>query len=211
MEDLVFLSGIGRNKKSYKGFFSLAPKNWNLHFLNSVFLMQFGQDRAIEEIGIFLDKNNIVKANLVGHSLGGGLALLYASRYSKRVNHLFLLDSIGVNENKPLLNQVVDFFHARPIRKIVEDLKAIPTVVKHPILFSKLSSYVRRVDLQNEAENINVPTTIMWGEDDPLVSSSSGKKLSSIIKNSKFIVFSGVGHDWSLHNPELFWQNIKNG
>jgi len=206
----VFLSGIGRGRSSYKKFISLTPSSYDLHFLNSTFLMHDGHDRAIGEIENFLDRNRLEAISLAGHSLGGGLAILYASSYPKRVKHLYLLDSIGINEQKSFVYHMVHFLR-RPINEAVKDLKVLPTAIKHPMLLSKLSYYVRSIDLQNEAANIKVPTIIIWGEKDVLIPVRHARKLANLIKKSKVIILPKVGHDWPVHNPELFWENIKNG
>jgi pimeloyl-ACP methyl ester carboxylesterase len=41
--------------------------------------------------------SKINKFHLVGHSFGGYLATLYASKYPNRVSHLHLISPAGVN------------------------------------------------------------------------------------------------------------------
>ena len=209
MENLVFFSGLGRGKSSYRKLLSLTPKNFKLYFLNSTFLMQGGTDRAVEEIEKFLSSRGLKKVNLAGHSLGGGLAILFTNRNPKKVVHLYLLDTVAVSEKLPLLHQIVDFFHARPIAHAMEDLKSLPTAVRHPKLFFRLFRYVRNVDLQSEAAGIKVPTTVIWGEDDPLIPIRHARKLARLIKKSKIIILPKMGHDWPIFKPELFWENIN--
>ncbi|WP_243720041.1 alpha/beta hydrolase [Macrococcus lamae] len=43
-------------------------------------------------IKTYLDDSQIYKVNLIGHSLGGSLALIFAYHYPDRVDHLILLD-----------------------------------------------------------------------------------------------------------------------
>lgn len=43
-------------------------------------------------LGEYLNRENLKKVNLIGHSIGGGLALAFAVHYPERVNKLVLLD-----------------------------------------------------------------------------------------------------------------------
>lgn len=51
---------------------------------------------------------------------------------------------------------------------------------------------------------LDLPTLIIWGDRDVMVPLSSGKELSHHLKNSRLVVFSGVGHLPYEENPEEF-------
>ncbi len=209
MKNIIFISGIGRNSDSYKKLFLLTPENYKLHFLNSNFLMNNGPDSAILEIEKYISKNNLNDIVLAGHSLGGGLALLYASRFPQRISHLFLIDSIGIHEPKSLFSDMIHFLHPRSVKETVMDMKAALAAIKHPALYYKLARYVRKVNLKKESMDIKVPTTIIWGGHDQLISVKHAEMFGSLIKNSRVVVLPTVSHDWPIYSPELFWENIK--
>jgi len=51
-----------------------------------------------------------------------------------------------------------------------------------------------------------VPTLVMHGLDDPLVSPTGGVAIARAIPRSKFVGFSGMGHDL----PRQLWTAITN-
>jgi len=215
MEDLVLFWGWTRDDNSYKGLTDLAPKGWRIYDLNLEELAQKGFISTLSEnITKFLDEKKLKRVSLVGHSMGGALALQYAYHNPERVKKLFLLDSSGIYGHEKIPQLIKNFILSQTIlnrKKAPENLRVFYRIFRKPFVYIKLANYAHKVDLQKEARDIRVPTVIMWGEKDKLIPLWQGQKLHKLIKNSKFIVLPNVGHDWPLYKPELFWESIKNG
>jgi len=63
-----------------------------------------------------LDSLNIKKFNLVGHSMGGMLAVTFAANYSKPINKLILINPIGLEDySKYVAFKDVNFFYKREL------------------------------------------------------------------------------------------------
>ncbi|GEM_PF-6928994 len=212
-ENLLLFWGWTRNGTSYEKLIENAPEGWNVYTLKFEDLMKAGWvNKLAENVTRFLDEKNLERINVVGHSMGGALALEYAYQHPERVEQLFLLDASGIYGQETISQLVFSFFKSHLLhgrKKGVENLKAMWRVFRRPIVHLKLAHYARKIDLQEEAKNIKVPTTLIWGENDYLNPLWQGKKLHQLIRNSKFIVLSGMDHDWPLHAPELFWKNVK--
>ena len=215
MTDLVLLTGLGRNEDSYRKFKISAPSGCSSYIFNSSFLTDINDpSKTVENIDKLLGKHRLKKVNLVGHSLGGSLAIMYANTYPEKVKHLYLLDPATIRERRTILYFITNFlmnhsFHSG--RVFVENLRALPVIVRNPVLYLKLFRYVRTIDLTKEASSIQVPTTILWGEKDHLIPVRHGEKLKSLIKESKLLILPKESHDWPLYKPELFWENVKYG
>ncbi len=218
MKNMVLFWGWTRNDRSYKSLIDSTPKGWKVYTLNYEDLMKAGWiDKLEENVSQFLDKNNLGKIRLAGHSMGGALALEYAFQNPGRVKHLYLLDSSGVygNENIPYL--IDNFFTSQSVygfdreETLIENLRAVYRIFKNPIAHLKLAYYAYRVDLQDKAKKIKVSTTLIWAANDKMTPLWQGKKLHKLIKGSKLIVLPKTGHNWPMYKPELFWENIKNG
>lgn len=52
----------------------------------------FSADAMIEDLKEFLIDNDLQSANVLGHSLGGGIAIKFAAKYSKMVQKLIVVD-----------------------------------------------------------------------------------------------------------------------
>lgn len=148
----------------------------------------------------------------MGHSLGGALALEFAYHQPQMVERLFLVDSEGVYGAENIFQLTSNFFrshtsHVR--RKAVENIKAIYRIARKLMLHLRLAHYAHHIDLQKEAREMKVPTTILWGEQDHLTPLWQGQALHQAIPGSKLIILKEMDHDWILHSPELFWENVN--
>lgn len=205
---LVFLWGWGRYKRGYKKLIETAPSNWEIYQLPYSSLIPSGDVQDLHKNLLqFLDSNNLDKVYLSGHSLGGAFALDFAVHHPKRVKKLFLFNSEGVYDAQPLWKvfmNIVLFSH----KSIKDDLRDLVNIFRYPLLYFKLGKMAHNFDLQEEAEDLKVPTVVMWGEKDKITPLWQGERLHELIRGSKLIVHKGVGHDWIVHSPELFWENI---
>ncbi len=211
MKDLVIFWGWTRNEKSYQGLINSAPKDWKVYPVSYEYLMPHGNLRVFKQNFLeYLKQNNLEKFYLMGHSLGGALALEFAYYYPEKVKELFLIDSEGVYEPQPIFQIIKNVFRQHPKYKNLPHHRwtSFRRILRHPVLHTKLGYHAHNIDLQEEAKNLKVPTTIIWGEDDHLTPINQGQRLHQLISNSEFISLANEGHDWILYSPELFWQNI---
>ena len=58
--------------------------------------------------------------------------------------------------------------------------------------------------IQDDAQYINQPTLIIWGEKDTVIPIANGERLYNSILNSRFVVFKNCGHVPQEENPDLF-------
>ncbi|MEX2013154.1 MAG: alpha/beta hydrolase [Candidatus Levyibacteriota bacterium] len=210
---MVLFWGWTRNDTSYRRLIETAPGRFHIHTLSfQNFMKSSWVNQLSDNVTKYLDEKNLGKVDLVGHSLGGAFALEYAYYHPERVRHLYLLDSSGILDKRSLTSLLVDFFSSQSIRerkKMVENLRAVYRILRWPIVYWKLAYYVRHIDLEEEAQQIKTPTTIIWGGKDKLNPLWQGEKLQELIKNSRLIILDSMNHDWPLYKPELFWDNIN--
>ena len=62
----------------------------------------------------------------------------------------------------------------------------------------------------NTLPNINIPTLVIHGTEDPLIPFDHGIKTHSLINNSKFIALEGVGHEFVKEQYEIIASEIYN-
>ncbi len=155
-------------------------------------------DDFVEMLKELLNKLKIDKPNLIGHSFGGKISLLYASKYE--VNKLMLLASpYKVKIKKPSLKvKVLKKLATLPgLGNIAEKMKKHlgSTDYKNasPTMREILVKHVN-TDLSDAASKIKCPTFIIWGTNDEAVPVEDAYELEKLIKDSGLSVYEGCTH-----------------
>lgn len=211
-EVLIFLHGWGQNIEMMMPLVNTFLKTNRIIILD---LPGFGGsseptypwklDEYVEMLKEFLTKLNVSNPILIGHSFGGKISLLFASKYNTK--KLILLASPFRGEVKRLSLKT----------KILKQLKKVPLLNKLEGIAKKhmgstdyknSSNMMRQVlvnhvneDISNKVVNINTPTIIIWGTNDITVSINEAYELEKLIKDSAVIELSGTHYAY-LENLE---------
>ena len=175
--------------------------------------------RLIED---FARQEHIENPILLGHSFGGRVGILFASR--NKVHKLILVDAAGVKPRRSLR-----YYYK------VYSYKAI----KHALLFflgkkrgeTALNSYRAKVgssdysnaspmmrailskvvneDLKSVMPKIACPTLLIWGANDTATPLADAKIMEKLIPDAGLVSFDGVGHYSFLENPYQFAAVLK--
>jgi pimeloyl-ACP methyl ester carboxylesterase len=162
-------------------------------------------------------ENNVKDYSILGHSFGGKTALFAAAFGKINPKNLILIDVSGIKPKNSVKKSILLIFS-----KILAPLKYIPfirsLVYKFIVKESDYikvkgvlkSSFQKIIDehIDNELQNINIPTIIIWGRNDRETPVWMGEKLHSEIKNSKLKILDGT-HGLPIHKPELVSEVIK--
>ncbi len=180
-------------------------------------------DYFIPELTGFLDKLTsklgLDQFFLVGHSLGGGIALNFALQFPRKIKKLVLVSSLCLGREiafwvrllsipailKAAGAVVLGFLNA--LKWTVERLNPAGYIMP----MSPASVYVggaisnfrqQSLVLEERLAEITVPTLLVWGEKDLIVPVEHAFKAAKIIPQCQVKVFSEVGHD--VHRDELY-------
>lgn len=175
-------------------------------------------------------KKEIGKSNgkvmLIGHSNGGRIAAAFTAKYPEKVACLVLIDSAGIirRDLKTVIKKHLFKLVSSAGKKITtsEKLRKLlyKAVGEHD--YNEASEVVKKTmvnliseDLEKTFSQIDVPTLIIWGNDDKVTPFSDGKKINSLIKGSELIGISNARHSPQYTHPEkvasLVTNFIKNG
>jgi pimeloyl-ACP methyl ester carboxylesterase len=141
----------------------------------------------------FMGLVEIPQASLVGHSLGGLVALSFALRYPERVLKLALVDSAGLGEMD---------IKARLYLPLLRGLERVISGKKYPRI-SHMSSQDRS-SLARQLPGLKPDTMIIWGRNDRYLHVSHGELAHLLIPNSTLHIFPGCGHAPQRESPEEF-------
>lgn len=155
--------------------------------------------------------------SILGHSFGGKTALFASAFGIISPKKLILIDVSGIKPKNSLKKMIL-----LPLSKIFTPLKHLPFVKNLVYRFIVKETDYIKVDgilkssfqkiinehIDNELQNINIPTIIIWGKNDKDTPLWMGQKLHSEIKGSTLKILEGT-HGLPLHKPELVSEVIK--
>ena len=131
-----------------------------------------------EDLNDFMDEHNIEKANILGFSDGGNVALIFASKYPEKVIKLI---ANGAN--------------TRPsgIKTIVHFLYSVGAIFSEKFSYKKALYYIMLHEphiTKEELEQITAPTLVLVGTED-LIKESESKYIKKSIPNSEIVFVLG--------------------
>lgn len=153
----------------------------------------------------WMETIGIRQAHLVGHSMGGYISLWLAAHHPHLVSRLILISPAVL----PQVNSVFEY--------IVPLLTSVRFLTPHffpilvydalragPFLLFRTACDLVAVDGREEIRKINVPTLLVWGEDDSLVPLKIGTLLRQEMRNVNFLLLKRAGHVSMFDQPETF-------
>lgn len=218
--DVVLLHGWGQNIAMMKPIGDRLQKNHRITILDfpgfgeseepKTALTVYDYCEILEEL---LKKLKVKKPVIMGHSFGGRIAIIYASR--NEVEKVVLFGSPCIRkEVKPSLKL-----------RMLKSLKKIPGINKlegfaknhmgsrdyknASEIMKKILVNVVNEDLSECAKKLNVPTLLIWGDRDTEAPVEDAKELEKIIPDAGLIVLPNSTHYAYLENlPQVI--NILN-
>jgi pimeloyl-ACP methyl ester carboxylesterase len=165
----------------------------------------------------FIDNLGLDRFNLMGHSIGGGIALNYALRFPEKVKKLVLVSSLCLGREIALWVRLMSV-PAKPIGSLVvgvlKTTKWLTNTLMIPIKFvmplsrakvnlgSNITTFKgQTLVLSNQLSGLAVPTLVVWGARDEIVPVKQAYAAARIIPDCQIHVFENRGHD--VHRAEI--------
>lgn len=204
-KNIVLLHGWGQNIEMMN---PIGKKLSSLATITIIDLPGHGlSEEPKEELTIYdyceivkelLDELKIKKPILIGHSFGGRIAIIYASKYD--AEKLVLLGTPCIRkETKPGVKV-----------RILKSLKKVPILNKFEGVakrhigsrdYRNASEMMRKIlvntvneDLSSCAMKIKCPTLLIWGDNDSEAPLEEAQELEKIIKDAGLVVYEGGTH-----------------
>ena len=180
----------------------------------------------------FLNEIAIDSFHLAGNSLGGNIAWNYAAEHPNKVDKLILVDASGLPTNKPqpavfkmAKTPVVSnlFLYVTPkffINKNMQEVYADDTKITDDLVsrYHKMAlregnrqAFIDRARMDfklgskaniDKLKSIQNSTLLIWGAQDNWIPLDNGKRMDSVMHNSKLVVLENSGHVPMEENPE---------
>jgi pimeloyl-ACP methyl ester carboxylesterase len=142
--------------------------------------------------------------HLIGHSMGGQIAIQLAAERPDLIRSLVLVDAAGMPfafDPRPHLRPLEKFPYGGPgiTRVLLPDfLRAGPASI------AIAGTRVMRGDMREPMHALRVPTLLVWGENDPLVPLQYGQAMQQEIAGSRLVVIPRAAHVAMWDAPEAF-------
>ncbi|RUT06557.1 hydrolase [Dulcicalothrix desertica PCC 7102] len=166
----------------------------------------------------FIEVLDLQQFHVVGHSLGGGIAITLSTLVPEKVRSVILVDSTGIPAPsipemipRRAIEMTVQMFLPRHKLKLVD----IPLVFSYNLLFNTgnviqgllISVYE---DISHLLPKIQAPCLLLWSDKDLTTPLNNAQEMAAIIPNSKLITVEEGLHEWALWYPEKFTSLILN-
>lgn len=209
---LLFIHGWGADKYNLSGIYKYLIDNYRII---SVDLPGFGKSNRPEEtigseeyaniIYKFLSKLNIERLSIIGHSLGGKIALLIAYKYPELIEKLVLIDSSGIRRKRDILwyfNVYIFKFFKLIYKNILKNENALNELknrfgsddYKNANNMRDILVKIVNEDFTHILEKIKIPVFLYWGEKDKDTPLWMAKIMKKKIKDSGLFIVKNGGH-----------------
>ncbi len=173
-----------------------------------------------------MDSLGLPDAVLVGHSMGGAIAAEVALTYPKRVRGLVLIDAAGLGVRKPGMLRILQSRWIAPFAGlrtrritglILRSTYADPGKVQPgdvdqyyaPVAESDFGRALRGVlrefrfdGLSGRLDSLDVPTLVLWGEQDRWIPRAVGMELAGQLLRSAYVPVPNAGHSAQEEAPD---------
>jgi pimeloyl-ACP methyl ester carboxylesterase len=171
--------------------------------------------RLAEVYRILLDRLGLTSVTVMGSSIGGWAAAELALIASERVGGLILLDAGGLDSAEHpaadffslTLDQVVDLSYANPGAHRIDlsamtDAQRAVAAGNRAALLTYGGPSMADPELAQRLAGITVPTLVVWGEADRMMTPAYGKQYAAAIPGAEFYLMPDAGHLPQIEAPE---------
>lgn len=223
---VVFLHGWGQDSTTFNHIYNELKNHYTILAID---LPGFGQSEkpnqvlslneyqeVLRELIVLLDITNPI---MIGHSLGGRIALKYCYQY-KDIKQLFLISSAGIKPKRSfgyyykvyqykIKKKVYKFFRLYSLLEKLQSNSGSPDYKEAPPIMKKTLSLVVNEDLRKILKYIDVETIILWGIYDDITPYSDALIFQKKIKNSTLVTFYQSHHFPYISEKRKFIKVIK--
>ena len=240
---VVFLHGSGPGVTAYanwnklfpilkKDFRVIAPDMVGFGYTERVEGQTYSMRVWVQQTKDLFDALGIEKANLVGNSFGGALAMSFAINYPERVNKLVLMGAMGVSfpitygldqvwgyepspQNMAKLLEIFTYDHSFATPELAESRYQGSIQPGFQESFSSMFPEPRQNGVEDMAgdqhyiRQIEHETLIIHGREDRVIPLENSYKLIQLIPNAELHVFGKCGHWTQIEHTQDFANQLS--
>ncbi|MCH8858140.1 MAG: alpha/beta fold hydrolase [Proteobacteria bacterium] len=172
-----------------------------------------------------MDARDLHDVVLVGVGLGGWIAAEIAVKSTQRLSHLVLADAVGIKPGNREARDIADIYaivdkelaalaYADPAlgmpdkSKLSDDEFFFMACSREATGRYAWSPYMHNPKLLGRLHRIRIPTLVLWGEADGIVTPEYGRHFAAAIAGARFETISKAGHLPYIEQPEIFADRV---
>jgi pimeloyl-ACP methyl ester carboxylesterase len=166
----------------------------------------------------FLTFKGYDKVNLLGNSLGGHIALIYASRYSEHVNSIILTGSSGLYEsamgdtypkrgNYEYIEEKVKVTFYDPemaSKELVDECYDIVNDKSKALRILALAKSAIRHNVGKDLPDLKMPVCLIWGKNDTITPPQVAEEFQKLLPDAELFWIDKCGHAAMMEHPTEF-------
>ncbi|UCH42989.1 MAG: alpha/beta hydrolase [Dehalococcoidales bacterium] len=174
------------------------------------------------DLHALIQKLDLGKVTLVGHSMGAMTSMLFALDHPGRVTRLVLVGAAArlpsimrggslirhILPYRKFIEMAVKSAYHMPSEAVIQD--SLKTALNTPkyAAYACYDEFTGKYDVRYRVAKIEVPTLIVVGEQDKNTPVAMSRFLSGEIKGSRLQVIAGCGHEVMVEKPEELKQAL---
>lgn len=160
--------------------------------------------------------------NILGNSLGGHVAILFALKSQHKIASITLTGSSGLFEHTLgstfprrgdydfITKKTEETFYDPKMatKELVDEVFNTVNDNSRAIRVIATAKSAVRHNLSDKLHQITVPTLLIWGKNDNVTPPFVGEKFNELISGSKLVVLDKCGHAPMMEAPDLFNEHL---
>lgn len=225
--NLMLLHGLFGALSNFEGIINHFNKSYNVIVpilpIYELPIFQASLDGLVDHLRGFVKHKALNKLNLVGNSLGGHIALLFALAEMERIQSITLTGSSGLFESgmgssfpkrgdyEYIRNKTRETFFSpeTATKELVDEVFDIVNDRSKAIRVIATAKSAIRHNLGDKLQHISVPTLLIWGKNDNITPPFVAEKFRDLIPDSRLFFLDQCAHAPMMEKPEEFNQLLE--
>lgn len=222
MPNLVLLHGALSHSEifnpyinSLSPYFTIHTPLFSGHGSNELPSDGISIEKYTQELKEYCTANNLTDVYILGHSMGGYIALCYAMKHPENVNSIMTLgtkfewnEEQAVKESK-MLNPDIILEKVPQYAQLLERQHTSKWKDLLPAIVDLMIDLGKNPPLKNNLATINTPVQIMVGDKDNMVTIEESTAAYRELSNAKLAVLPDTRHPMDKVRPNLLLNVIK--
>jgi pimeloyl-ACP methyl ester carboxylesterase len=210
-QNIVLLHGLFGQLSNWQTVAAYFGPAHNIH-IPVLPIYECGPGERLEQLtnylAAYVEQHQLNNVVLVGNSLGGHVAILYAAKYAHNVSGLVLTGSSGLYENtgigtypgrnnpEYIKQRVAYIFHnpAMATEQLVSEVLDITRNTDKCLSMLRMAKSTQRNYVADLLPHIAIPTLLIWGKEDRITPLHVAYEFETMLRQAQLIVFDQCGH-----------------